>query len=73
MMLQSTGQKVLAAFTALLRNGLCFIPLILLLSNAFGLSGVQITQPVADVASFLITVPIAIRIVKNLKSESGKE
>ena len=73
MMLQSTGQKVLAAFTALLRNGLCFIPLILLLSNTFGLSGVQITQPVADVASFLITVPIAIRIVKNLKSESGKE
>lgn len=68
MMLQSTGQKILAAFTALLRNGLCFIPLILILPDAFGLLGVQMTQPIADIVAVSITVPIAVKTVAALKN-----
>ena len=68
MSLQSTGQKTLAAFTALLRNGLCFIPLILVLPQFFGLLGVQITQTLADVVSFIIIIPISIKFVKKINS-----
>ena len=68
MSLQSTGQKTLAAFTALLRNGLCFIPLILTLPQFFGLLGVQITQALADVASFIIIIPISIKFVRKIKN-----
>ena len=67
MSLQSTGQKTQAAFTALLRNGLCFIPLILILPKCFGLFGVQMTQGLADVASFIIIIPISIKFVKKIK------
>lgn len=73
MSLQSTGQKALAAFTALLRNGLCFIPMILVLPKFFGLLGVQITQAVADVGSFIIIIPISIKFVNKIRTEEMKK
>ena len=38
------------------RQGLCFVPVILVLPTACGLSGVLYAQPIADVLSALITV-----------------
>ncbi len=59
MMLQSIGKGVKASITASARNGFCFIPLILILPQLFGITGVEIAQPCADVLSLLITVPMA--------------
>ncbi len=59
MMLQSTGKGVKASITASARNGLFFIPLILVLPELFGLKGVEIAQPVADVFSLALSVPLA--------------
>ncbi len=74
MMFQSIGQKILAAFTAILRNGLCFVPLIIILPQKLGLFGIQIAQSVADVLTFIILVPLAFYIygkLKKLESEKG--
>ena len=59
MMLQSMGKGIPASITASARNGLFFIPLILLLPRFFGLFGVEITQACADVLSILVSVPLA--------------
>ncbi len=59
MMLQSMGKGMKASITSSARNGLFFIPLILLLPNLFGLTGVELAQPVADVFSFLLAIPFA--------------
>ena len=59
MMLQSIGKGVKASITASARNGFCFIPLILILPQLFGITGVEIAQPCADVLSLLIAVPMA--------------
>ncbi len=67
MMLQSMGRGVKASITASARNGICFIPLILVLPSVFGLTGVQITQTCADVLSLVITIPFAVTELKNLK------
>lgn len=59
MMLQSTGKGVKASITSSSRNGLFFIPLILVLPNLFGLYGVEISQPIADVLSVFLAIPLA--------------
>ncbi len=59
MMLQATGKGVKASITSSARNGLFFLPLILLLPRCFGLAGVEMTQAWADALAFLLCVPIA--------------
>ena len=66
MMLQSMGKGVPASITASARNGLFFIPMILLLPRLFGLLGVEITQAVADVLSISISIPLALRELRQM-------
>ena len=49
------------------RQGLCFVPVILVLPTACGLSGVLYAQPIADVLSALITVWMAVWLHRELK------
>ncbi len=69
MMLQSIGKGVKATITASARNGLCFIPMILILPTIFGLTGVEISQTVADVLSLFITVPLALSEIRKWNEE----
>ena len=49
-----------ANFLAAARQGLFFIPLILVLPSWFGLAGVEACQAVSDVLSFAVTIPIIV-------------
>ena len=57
MLFQSIGKSGRATFLACCRQGVFFIPLILTLPRFFGLVGIEICQPIADVLTFLVTVP----------------
>lgn len=48
------------------RQGICFIPVILLLPIALGLNGIMYAQPIADILSAVITVFMAIPLHKRL-------
>ena len=48
------------------RQGICFIPVILILPAVWGLNGILYAQPIADVLSALITIFMAIPLHKNL-------
>lgn len=67
MLFQSIGKNGRATFLSMLRSGLCFIPVILILSRTMGLLGVEIAQTVADVMSFFIALPFVISFMKKLK------
>lgn len=67
MLFQSIGKNGRATFLSMLRSGLCFIPVILVLSRTMGLLGVEIAQTVADVMSFFIALPFVISFMKKLK------
>ena len=54
------GKRQGDAVFAMLRSGLCFIPVLLLLSNTMGLTGVEVSQTVADILSFFISLPFAL-------------
>ena len=51
MLLQVTGQKLLASMTSLMRQGIVYIPYIIIMPHFFGLRAVQTVQPVSDIVS----------------------
>ena len=51
MLLQVTGQKLLASMTSLMRQGIIYIPYIIVMPHFFGLRAVQTVQPVSDIIS----------------------
>lgn len=57
MTLQSTGRSAGALFLASCRQGIFFLPLICLLPLRYGLAGAQMAQPLADLLTFLVTLP----------------
>lgn len=73
MLFQSIGKNGVATLLSMLRSGLCFIPVILILSKAMGLTGVEISQTIADILSFIITLPFVISFIKKLKATERKE
>lgn len=68
MMLQTIGKTFKASLLAMSRQGLFFIPAILILPPLFGVWGIQLSQPAADLASFLLALPLGIGILKELKN-----
>ena len=66
MTFQSVGASGRATFLACCRQGVFFIPLILTLPRAFGLLGVEICQPIADVLTFFVTVPFLFPFLRQL-------
>lgn len=67
MMLQSIGSGVKASISSSARSGIFFIPILLLFSALFGLTGVECAQAAADVCSLVMAVPFAYSELKKMK------
>ncbi len=67
MMLQSIGKGVKASVTASARNGLFFIPAILILPLWLELTGVEMAQAVADVCAVCLAIPMAASELRRMK------
>ena len=61
---QCLGFRVPATVLACCRQGVCFLPLAFLLPRLFGLAGVEMLQPAADLLTFVIAVPFLVRMFK---------
>ena len=63
---QSIGYGVRATLISASRQGFCLIPLLLILPQFMGLTGLQICQPCADVLSFIFAFVIVNRIQQQM-------
>lgn len=68
MLFQNIRMTGPATLLSICRNGLFFLPALLLLPLWLGLTGVQMAQGVADFLTFLLAVPYAIWINRRLKN-----
>ena len=59
-LLQILGQSKSATFLAACRQGIMFIPLILILPHYFGRLGVEATQAGADILTFFVSIPFLV-------------
>lgn len=67
MFLQAIGKGKKASVTASARNGIFFLPMILILPRLFGLFGVETAQAAADVFAFCLAIPMAHSELRNMK------
>ncbi len=69
MLFQTTGKAVRATILAIARQGMVFIPCVLLLPRVIdpAIWGVYLAQPIADVITFLTAVPMAAHILKRFR------
>ncbi len=67
MLLQTIGKSKEASVLALARQGLFFLPVVLVLPLLLGILGIQLSQPIADLATFILAIPMGIRVLDELK------
>ncbi len=70
---QSLGYVKGATFLASCRQGIFFIPIILLLPMWLELDGILMTQPLSDVCTFLISIPFNIWFMRKALSAKDSE
>ncbi len=66
MMQQSIGRTIPATFLSVARQGLFFIPMVLILPQFLGLLGIQMAQAAADFLTLLCALPIQLRVLKSI-------
>ena len=67
MLFQNIRMTFPATLLSICRNGLFFLPAILLLPLWLGMQGVQMAQAVADLLTFILCIPYAVWINRKLK------
>lgn len=72
MMMQTIRKPIRASILSAARQGIFFIPAILIMPRLFGMEGVEATQAVADVLSFLLAIPLCGSVLKELKDLERK-
>jgi len=73
MLMQATGRTIPATFLAVARQGLFFIPMVLILPAILDVTGIQMAQSAADLLTFLCAVPIQIHVLRSFPNEQPKE
>ncbi len=65
MMYQTTRKTLIATVLSMGRQGLFFIPIIMILPLFIGLQGVEMTQAIADALTFLLALPFAVKEIRD--------
>jgi putative MATE family efflux protein len=71
MMLQTIGRAVPASVTAFARQGLFLIPLLFLLTPRLGILGIQLCSPLADICTFILSLPLGIHALKEMRTPAA--
>lgn len=73
MLYQSTGKKLGASILSSMRNGVIFIPALLLMSHFRGLEGIQEAQPLSLILAFPVAVPFYLSFFKKINAQTGSK
>ena len=75
MLLQTTGKMWRASILGFARQGIILIPIVWILPPLIGIWGIQIAQPLADLVTFIMSVPMTMGVIKamneGVKQEEG--
>jgi Na+-driven multidrug efflux pump len=66
---QSVGSKAIASLLSVSRQGLFYIPAVLILPKVMGLFGVQFCQALCDLLAFFFAIPFTIMFLNTVKKE----
>ncbi len=69
MTLQVVGKSWQGTFLSSARQGIFFLPLMIVLSQTLGILGIQITQPIADFLTAAVSIPFMIIFFRGMSKE----
>ena len=69
MMTQTINKVAQASVLAVARQGLFFIPAVLILPRFLGPLGIQLAQPICDVCAFALTIPLTAGVLREMKEQ----
>ncbi|MCH5156794.1 MAG: MATE family efflux transporter [Clostridiales bacterium] len=71
---QAVGKPIHAAVASLIRDIVCFIPLIVVLPIFFGIEGILCAAPIADLLALIVAAVLTITFMRTLKNvETGSD
>lgn len=68
MSFQATGKKIRATILSCLRQGIIYVPCLLILTKFFQIQGTIIAQPISDFITSVISLPFILTFVKDLSN-----
>ncbi|MCR4766310.1 MAG: MATE family efflux transporter [Bacteroidaceae bacterium] len=71
MMMQTIRKPIEASILSSARQGIFFIPTILIIPQLFGIKGVEATQAIADLLSFLLAIPLCGNVLRKLENKKS--
>ena len=69
MMTQTINKVRQASILAVARQGIFFIPAVLILPRFLGPLGIQLSQSVSDVCAFILTIPLAAGVLREMRQK----
>ena len=69
MLFQSIRKPEISSVLSLLRSGLLMIPTLLITTSLWQLTGIQISQPIADILTGIVSVPFIVWFLKTTPDE----
>ena len=70
MLLQNLRKTIPATILSMCRQGIFFIPILYIAPLFLGLQGVEMTQALADIMTFMLAIPMSVKIYRNLGMKS---
>lgn len=70
---QAVGKPAQAVISSMIRDIVCFIPLILILPKFFGIEGILFAAPVADFIAMIVAMALTIAFMRSLKIEQPEK
>jgi putative MATE family efflux protein len=70
---QAVGKPVQAVISSMIRDIVCFIPLILILPGFFGIEGILFAAPIADFIAMIVAVALTGAFMNSLKAKPSGE
>lgn len=68
---QAVGKPISAVVASMIRDIICFVPLIIILPMFFGIKGILFAAPCADFVSMIVAVSLTITFMKTFKEKSA--
>lgn len=69
---QAVGKPVFAVLTSLIRDIICFVPLICVLPIFYGVNGILVSAPIADLLAMLVTAGLTVAFFIGIKKMAAK-
>ncbi|MBE7089896.1 MAG: MATE family efflux transporter [Clostridiales bacterium] len=70
---QSAGKPFKAVISSMVRDLLCFVPLIIVLPMFMGIDGILIAAPISDVVSMVLVISLTVSFMKSLRKEEKEQ